>query len=92
MQIFLINESTNQNRIYKFDTPDFADKESFNINGLLSNLKQAEHCLELIDSMIFWLDYDMGYYVFLGNDPVPIDMFIYFNRKIDKKVFFYLKM
>lgn len=90
VKVLLINQTPNgasEKQILCFQSPIFADEFSFCIYDLINFLKL--NWQELVNSMIFWFDFERKCYIYLGNDPLPSDMWIMFNKEYGKKVSFY---
>lgn len=69
-----------------FESPSFCDNDSFCVAELLSQLAPEENRFE--NMMIFWFCVERKQFIFLGSFPIPSDMYIYFDDKTNKNVFF----
>lgn len=86
MNVLIINEDTNEKSVVVFSNPRFACEASFKLNGLIDELK--ENGQPMHNCMIFNFNPERKHFIFLGNDPFPIDIDINFCFESKNKVFY----
>ena len=75
--MLVINEDSKEKNIVSFYKPTFADDVSFGMHDLISELKKIGYPMQCC--MIFWFNLERNHYIYIGNDPISPDLYIYFS-------------
>ena len=72
--MLLINEDTNEKNIVVFSDMSFIDDDSFGMHNMICAFKEYGHKMK--NCMIFWFNLERNQYIYIGNDPIPNDLYI----------------
>jgi hypothetical protein len=82
--VLIIDDDSKEKNIVSFRSHSFSDDVSFGMQNLINALK--ENGYPLYNCMIFWFNVEQNNYIYIGNDPIPIDLYIYFSPMAMNKV------